>query len=68
MKQVKVIVKKGFRDRITGVKHKVGDRLTVTDSRFREIKRSGDYVEVETAAKTAEPSDKTKEKNEITKK
>ena len=58
MKQVKVIVKKKFRDRITGVSHKVGDKLTVTDERFREIKRSGDYVEVEA-------SDKTKEKNEI---
>ena len=58
MKQVKVIVKKKFRDRITGVCHKVGDKLTVTDERFREIKRSGDYVEVEA-------SDKTKEKNEI---
>ena len=58
MKQVKVIVKKKFRDRITGVSHKVGDKLTVTDERFREIKRSGDYAEVEA-------SDKTKEKNEI---
>lgn len=61
MKQIKVIVKKKFRDRITGVRHKVGDKLTVTDERFREIKRSGDYVEVEA-------SNKEKEKTEITKK
>lgn len=61
MKQIKTVVKKKFRDRITGVSHKVGDKLTVTDVRFREIKRSGDYVEIETSAKE-------KEKTEITKK
>lgn len=61
MKQVKVVVKKKFRDRITGVNHKVNDRLTVTDARFREIKRSGDYVEIE-------PAKKAEEKTEITKK
>jgi transcription elongation factor len=61
MKQIKTVVKKKFRDRITGVSHKVGDKLTVTDARFREIKRSGDYVEIEA-------SSKEKEKTEITKK
>jgi hypothetical protein len=49
MKKIKVIVKKAFRDRYTGIKHKSGDRMTITEARFREIKRSGDYVEIEGA-------------------
>ena len=49
MKNVKVVVKKDFLDRYTGKKRKVGEKLTITESRYREIKRSGDYVEVEKA-------------------
>lgn len=54
MKTISVIVKKKFRDRLTGKTHKPGEKLTISDQRFREIKRSGDYVELETAAKTAD--------------
>ena len=50
MKKIDVVVKKPFRDRYSGVAHKVGDKLTVTDARLREIKRSGDYVEVAQSA------------------
>lgn len=39
-------VKKPFLDRYTGKKHKTGDKMTVSDVRYREIKRSGDYVEI----------------------
>lgn len=54
MKKISVAVKKKFRDRFTGKTHKPGEKLTISDQRFREIKRSGDYVELETAAKTAD--------------
>ena len=46
MKKINVVVKKGFLDRYTGITHKPGDKLTITDERHREIKRSGDYVEI----------------------
>lgn len=46
MNKIKVKVKKEFLDRYTGKTHKVGDTMEVTDARYREIKRSGDYVEV----------------------
>lgn len=46
MKTVRVRVKKDFLDRYTGTKRKVGDEFAITDSRYREIKRSGDYVEL----------------------
>lgn len=46
MKTLQVTVKKEFTDRYTGQKRKVGEKLTITDARYREIKRSGDYVEV----------------------
>ena len=49
MKTIKVVVKKQFRDRHSGVTHKVGDKLTLTEVRYREILRSGDYVTKETA-------------------
>lgn len=51
MKDLKVIVKKKFLDRYSGVYHNPGDKLTITESRYREIKRSGDFVEVEKSAK-----------------
>ena len=63
MKTIKVVVKKQFRDRYSGVTHKVGDKLTVTHARYREILRSGDYVTKETAANnTAAKPEKTPEK------
>ena len=52
MKKIKVVVKKKFTDRYTGIVHKLGDKLTVSEVRFREMLRSGDYVAKETAAPT----------------
>ena len=46
MKKLKVKVKKPFLDRYTGIKRKAGEEMTITDARYREIKHSGDYVEV----------------------
>ena len=46
MKMVHVTVKKAFTDRYTGQQRKEGQKLEITDARYREIKRSGDYVEV----------------------
>lgn len=46
MKDVNVIVKKEFLDRYTGKTRKVNDRFTVREDRYREIMRSGNYVEV----------------------
>lgn len=46
MKKIKVKVKRDFRDKYTGIKHNAGTTMEVTDSRFREINRSGDYLEV----------------------
>ena len=43
---MKVKVKKDFPDRYTGKKRKVGEVFEVTGDRLREIRRSGDYVEV----------------------
>ena len=63
MKKIKVIVKKKFTDRYTGISHKPGEKLTVSEVRFREMKRSGDYVAKETAApaKTEAPEKVTNE-------
>ena len=52
MKKIKVVVKKKFTDRYTGISHKPGEKLTVSEVRFREMMRSGDYVAKETAAPT----------------
>lgn len=52
MKNIAVKVKKDFLDRRTGIKHKAGETLTVTAERLREIKRSGDFVEI---VKATEP-------------
>ena len=46
MKKINVKVIKEFTDKYTGIKHKAGKTMEITDARFREIKRSGDYVEV----------------------
>lgn len=62
MKQINVVVKKQFRDRYSGVTHKVGDKLTLTETRYREILRHGDYVTKETAVNiTASKPEKTPE-------
>ena len=49
MENIKIVVKKEFVDRYTGKKHRRGEKLTITDERLREIRRSGDYVTVEKA-------------------
>lgn len=59
MKMLNVIVKKRFLDRYSGVYHNEGKKLTISDARYREIKRSGDYVEVEKAP--AKPETKAPE-------
>lgn len=46
MKKIKVKVIKEFPDRYTGTQRKVGEIMEITDARYREIKRSGNYVEV----------------------
>lgn len=51
MKKIKVTVKKEFRDKYSGIKHKPGKILDITEERFREIKRSGDFVEATNAEK-----------------
>ena len=58
MKNVNIIVKKVFIDRYTGKKHKVGEKLTVTDARFREIKRSGDFAELDKTVPEAKAATK----------
>ena len=58
MKKINVVVKKAFTDKYTGKKHKEGDRLTITDARFLEIRRSGNYVTVEKAAAKVEKPEK----------
>ena len=45
MREFVVTVKKEFLDRYAGKRRKVGEKFPVTEQRFREIKRSGDYVE-----------------------
>lgn len=54
MRKINVIVKSKFIDKYTGQIRRPGDRLTITECRFREILRSGNYVEVEKAKKTEE--------------
>lgn len=65
MKTFKVIVKKSFRDKHSGVFHRVGKELTLSENRFREIQRCGDYVEIKEAANAASKPEKTT--NEIKK-
>lgn len=60
MKNLKVVVKKAFTDRYTGLKHKAGETLTVSEKRYREIKRSGEYVEI---ASNGKPEAETKNFN-----
>lgn len=62
MKQITVTVKKPFLDRQTGLKRKPGDKFKVSDARYREIKRSGDYVAIVTETKEATKPEKVSEK------
>lgn len=59
MKKFNVIVEKPFLDRRTGLKRKKGDRLTITEDRYNEIRRSGDYVTIEKAPAKVVKTDKT---------
>ena len=45
MKKIRVTVKKRFLDGETGLYRKPGDKLTITEKRYLEIIRKGDYVE-----------------------
>lgn len=54
MKKIKVIVKKRFLDGSTGLYRNPGEKMTVTEKRYLEIIRKGDYVEaVKDTAPTA---------------
>lgn len=55
MKNLRVTVQKPFIDRRTGLKRKPGETMTISEERYREIKRSGDFVKV-----TEEPAEKVK--------
>ena len=66
MKEIKVIVKRKFLDKYTGISHKPGDKLTVSEVRYREILRSGDYITEETG-KPAKNDAPDKVSNEIKK-
>lgn len=46
MKKIKVIVKKKFLDGTTGLYCKPGDKLTISETRYLEIIRKGDFVEI----------------------
>jgi len=63
MKTIRIVVKKTFRDRYTGIKHVPGDKLTVTDARYREIKRSGDYIQLDKPTSLVETKSETKAEN-----
>ena len=65
MKKFNVIVKKSFRDKYSGIHHKAGDRLTVTEERLKELRRKGGLVEVEKTASA--PTPPTPKANEIKK-
>jgi hypothetical protein len=58
MKKFNVIVEKPFLDRTNGLKRKKGDRLTITEDRYNEIRRSGkDYITIEKGAAKVEKND-----------
>lgn len=54
MKKITVKVKTAFRDRYSGVTYKAGHTMEITDERYREIKRSGDLIEVVKPEKKAD--------------
>lgn len=58
MNEINVKVLKEFLDRYTGKKRVEGETFKVTYARLREIRRSGDFVEVVTETKTKESKEK----------
>ena len=67
MKKIVVKVKKKFLDYETGLTMKPGNTMTITDKRYLEIRRKGDFVEVDktaTAALNKKPSETKVEKPE----
>lgn len=42
---MKVIVKKPFKDKVTGQTYKQGDSIEVSNARYREITAKGDFIE-----------------------
>lgn len=62
MKMLTVKVKKLFRDRYSGIQRKPGDTFTVTEARYREIKYSGDMVEIVKAPAAAPAAEKAEKK------
>lgn len=47
MKNIKVTVTNNFRDKYSGIMRKKGDILTISEERYRELKRNGDYIKAE---------------------
>lgn len=50
MNKVVVTVENAFLDRYTGKMCKPGESLTISEERFREIKRSGNFVKLDKKA------------------
>ena len=61
MKKINVIVKKEFLDRYTGIKRKEGERITLDEKRYLEIRRQGNFVTVDKKAENAKPGKETTE-------
>lgn len=57
MKKFNVVVKKKFIDGATGLVRKPGDKMTISEKRYIEIIRKGDYVEIVKDNATAPKSD-----------
>ncbi len=57
---MKVIVKKTFRDKVTGKIYKVGDIVNFSKARFEEIQKKGEFIEV--AAKESNKLSESKNK------
>lgn len=55
-KKLKCIVKQDFIDKYTGIMHKAGTEVSLTEERYREIKGKGNFVQiaVKTVVKTKE--------------
>lgn len=60
MKKFNVIVKKRFLDGNTGLMRKPGDKMTITENRYLEIRRKGaDLVEIVKDKQTESAPNKT---------
>lgn len=60
MKKFNVVVKKRFLDGETGLVRKSGDKFTITEKRYLEIRRKGaDYVEIVKDKQTDSAPNKT---------